>query len=127
MTRAAVGLPGGNGRVLNPSVAERPPPIPQIVTELWELVVAYFKQETTEPLKAIGRVVAFGVAGSLLLGFGVVFLTVGGLRVLQEETGTTFIGNWSWVPYLIMTVLLALGGALTWKVGARRKEKREAA
>lgn len=113
--------------MLNPSVAERPPPIPQIVTELWELVVAYFKQETTEPLKAIGRVVAFGVAGSLLLGFGVVFLTVGGLRVLQEETGTTFIGNWSWVPYLIMTVLLALGGALTWKVGARRKEKREAA
>ena len=40
------------------------------------------------------------------LGFGVVCVTVGGLRLLQEETGSTFTGNWSWAPYVIMTVVL---------------------
>jgi hypothetical protein len=49
------------------------------------------------------------VAGSLLLGVGVVLLLLAGLRALQTETGTTFTGNWSWVPYLIV---LVVGAAL---------------
>ena len=113
--------------MLTPTVNQRPPPIPQIASELYELVVAYFKQETTEPLKALGRVVAYGLAGSLLIGVGVVCITVGGLRLLQTETGSTFTGNWSWVPYLIITVLLGIGGALTWKIGTSRRQKRETA
>jgi hypothetical protein len=107
--------------VLNPNVPERPPPLPQVIAELWELVVAYFKQETLVPLQALLRVVALGLAGALLLGFGVVCLTVGGLRLLQEETGSTFTGNWSWAPYAIMTVVLLAGGALTWAIGTRKK------
>jgi hypothetical protein len=110
-------------RGLNPDVPDRPPPLPQVIAELWELVVAYFKQETLAPLQALVRVVAFGIAGALLLGFGVVCLTVGGLRLLQEETGSTFTGNWSWAPYAIMTVVLLVGGALTWKIGTRRKRQ----
>lgn len=112
--------------MLNPAVSERPPSLPQVVTELWELVVAYFKQETMVPLQQLGRAIAFGLLGSLLLGIGVIFVTVGGLRLLQEETGTTFTGNWSWAPYAIMTLVLLLGGALTWKLGSRRKQKRTA-
>jgi drug/metabolite transporter (DMT)-like permease len=108
---------------LNPNVPERPPPLPQVIAELWELVVAYFKQETLVPLQQLVRVVALGLAGALLLGFGVVCVTVGGLRLLQEETGSTFTGNWSWAPYAIMTVVLALGGALTWKLGTRKKRR----
>jgi hypothetical protein len=110
---------------LNPKVPDRPPPLPQVIAELWELVVAYFKQETLAPLQQLVRVVALGLAGALLLGFGVVCVTVGGLRLLQEETGSTFTGNWSWAPYAIMTVVLILGGVLTWKIGTRKKPRQE--
>jgi hypothetical protein len=108
---------------LNPNVPERPPPLPQAVAELWDLVLAYFKQETTVPLQKLGRVVGFGIAGSLLLGLGVVALTVGALRLLQEETGETFTGDWSWAPYGIVTVALLVLGAITWKVGSRRRRR----
>jgi len=113
-----------DGGVLNPAVPDRPPPLPQVLRELWELVVAYFKQETAVPLQQLARVVALGLLGSLLLGFGVVFLTLGGLRALQEETGTTFTGSWSWAPYAIMAAVLAVGAALVWKIGTRRRARR---
>ena len=117
------GLPNGYARDLNPKVPERPPPLPQVIAELWQLVVAYFKQETLVPLQQLVRVVALGLAGALLLGFGVVCVTVGGLRLLQEETGSTFDGNWSWAPYGIMTVVLIVFGVLTWKLGTRKKRQ----
>lgn len=109
--------------MLNPLVPDRQPPLPQVVAELWELVVAYFKQETLAPLQELVRVVALGLAGAFLLGFGVICVTVGGLRLLQEETGSTFDGNWSWAPYAIVTVVLLIGGALTWKLGTRRRRR----
>ena len=40
-----------------------------------------------------------------------------GLRALQDETGDTFTGDWSWVPYLIMIVVLLFGAALVWLLG----------
>jgi hypothetical protein len=100
------------------------PPLPQLVKELWELVVAYFKQETVVPLKQLGRWVGFGILGALLLGVGVLLLALAGLRALQDETGTTFTGNLSWIPYLIMFVALLAGGAITWKArGVQRRRK----
>jgi Putative Actinobacterial Holin-X, holin superfamily III len=99
-------------------------PIPQLVTDLRDLVVAYVKQETVVPLKSLGRWIGFGVAGSLLLGFGVVFLAMSGLRALQTETGDTFTGDWSWVPYLIMVFALVLGGALVWVARGARKARK---
>lgn len=108
--------------MLNPPVANRPAPIPQAVTELIQLVKAYFKQETTEPLKALGRVVAFGVAGSLLLGTGVIFVALGILRLLQDETDTTFHGNWSIIPYVVVIIALLVAAALVFKIGTRTKK-----
>jgi len=100
-------------------------PLPQLVLELRDLIVAYAKQETIVPLRQLGRYVLFGVAGSLLLGLGVVLLGVGGLRALQNETGDTFTGDWSWAPYLITFVAMLLGGIVTWKArGARSARKR---
>ncbi len=102
----------------------RNPPLPQLVAELWQLIVAYFKQETVVPLQQLGRWIAFGILGALLLGVGVLLLAVAGLRALQEETGSAFTGNLSWIPYMIMFVALVVGGAITWKArGARRRRK----
>lgn len=87
--------------------------LPELLSELWELVRAYVRQETLDPIKGVGKWVAFGVAGALLVGMGVVFLAVAVLRILQTETDTTFTGNWSWAPYLIVFAALAIGGGLT--------------
>ena len=103
---------------------DRPPPLPQLILELRELLVAYFKQETVVPLKQLGRYVAYGLIGALLLGLGVVFLGVAGLRALQTETDTALTGSWSWAPYAIMVAVLLAGGAITWMArGAVRRRK----
>ncbi len=103
---------------------ERTPPLPRLIFELRELLIEYFKQETVVPLKQLGRYVAFGLIGALLLGLGVVFLAVAGLRALQTETDTALTGNWSWAPYAIAVAVLLVGGAITWRArGAVRRRK----
>jgi hypothetical protein len=107
------------------TAAGRAPPLPQLVMEMRELVVEYFRQETIVPLKQLGRYVAFGLLGAFLLGLGVVLLGLAGLRALQTETDTTFTGNWSWAPYGIMVIALLVGGLATWKArGAVRRNRR---
>ena len=105
--------------------AKRPPPLPQLVTELRDLVVRYVREQTLIPLQKLGRYIGFGVLGSLLLGFGVLFLAMSGLRALQDETGDTFSGDWSWVPYLIMFIALLLGAALVWLARTARRAEKE--
>ena len=86
--------------------------LPTQIGELWRLVLAYFRQETVEPVRNLGRFVGFGVGGSLLLGLGVGLLVLATLRFFQTETGSTFTGHLSWVPYLIMMIVaLVLAGA----------------
>ncbi len=90
--------------------------------ELKTLLIAYFKQEAVDPLKALMRFVAFGVAGSFLLGIGVVFITLAGLRAIQTETDGRLDGNWSWSPYVIMVVVLLVGAVLVWRLRTDRHE-----
>lgn len=90
-------------------------------SEVKNLVVAYAKQETIEPIKGLGRFIAFGIAGSLLLSIGLVMLLLAGLRALQTETGSTFNGNWSWAPYLIVLVgAAALAGLTFSRIGGKK-------
>ncbi len=91
-------------------------------SELKTLLVAYFKQEAVDPLKALMRFVAFGVAGSFLLGIGVVFITLAGLRAIQTETDGRLDGNWSWSPYVIMVVVLLVGAMLVWRMRTDRND-----
>jgi len=116
----------GDARPDAPAVSSAPP-LPQLVIELRDLIVEYFKQETLVPLKQLGRYVAYGVLGALLLGFGAVFLGLAGLRALQTETDTALTGNWSWAPYLIVVVALLLGGGITWQArgAVRRRNERK--
>lgn len=76
-----------------------------------DMVKQYALQETVGPLKGAGRWLGLGIAGALLLGIGFVLLLLALLRVLQEETGDVFDGNWSFVPYVItLVVCLAVIG-----------------
>ena len=83
--------------------------IPGEAQELLQLVIGYAKQETLDPVKNLGRFVGFGLAGALLGSLGTVLLLLGGLRLLQTETGDAFDGRLTFVPYVIV---LALSGAL---------------
>lgn len=82
-----------------------PTSIPELASDLWQLTVDYAKQETIDPLKGLGRFVGFGIGGAFALGIGVTLLLLSGLRALQTETGTTFTGNLSWIPYLVVVVV----------------------
>jgi hypothetical protein len=96
--------------------------VPEIVTELFELTKSYARQETVDPLKGVGRYLGYGVLGALALGIGVILLMLAGLRALQTETGTTFTGNWSWLPYLIVLVVAT---ALIGLAISRIKQKKQ--
>ena len=88
----------------------------EILQELFELLKAYAKQETLDPLKSLGRYVAWGGVGALLLAIGIFFLALSGLRALQSQT-TTFSSTWSWVPYFAVTFVLALVIAVAvWRI-----------
>ncbi len=95
----------------------------QDVRELKDLVIAYAKQETIEPLKGLWRYVGFGLAGALLIGTGVCFLAIGLLRALQGNRGWAVHGNWSWVPYVIDVVLLVVIAALVWLARSKQSHK----
>jgi hypothetical protein len=89
------------------------------------LTIAYVKQETLGALKGIWTFLAWGVAGSLVIAVGVFLALLGVLRLLQDETGTTLTGNWSWVPYLAVSVLgLAVAGMAAWRIKAGPAERR---
>ena len=82
------------------------------MSEAFDLVKAYARQELLEPLVGVPRWLALGLAGSLALIVGLVLLLLGLLRALQTETGTVFAGNLSWIPYLVaaaaMLILIAV-------------------
>lgn len=101
------------------------------VSELKTLVIDYAKQETVDPLKAMGRYLGWGMGGSLLIGTGVSLMLLGLLRGLQridlfnrplEAHG----GTWSFAPYLItivvgLVVMAFAGLAIKKKSSAKKK------
>ena len=98
--------------------------LPGEAQELWQLVLGYAKQETLDPVKNLGRFLGFGLGGALLGSLGTVLLLLGGLRLLQTETGEAFDGNLTFIPYLL--VLLVSGaivaGALKAVTGGQRRD-----
>ncbi|MBW4030247.1 MAG: hypothetical protein HIU57_06160 [Acidobacteria bacterium] len=79
--------------------------------EVRELFVRYFKEQTVQPLKDLGRFVLFGAIGSIFVAFGVVIGLLGVLRMLQALF-PVLDGSLSFIPYLIVVVLALLIGLL---------------
>lgn len=92
--------------------------------EIRDLAVKYVKEETVQPLKDLGRFVAFGTIGSLFVGFGTTLLLLGALRFLQEQF-KVLDGSLSWIPYLVVVCLAAAVIALTlWRVVSGTAKRR---
>ena len=100
--------------------------LPTLAVELKDLVVAYAKQETLEPIKGLGRFIAFGIAGSVLVALGMLLLALAVIRVLQEEVPDLVDGNFSWVPYAIGIAFCAAVMALAIRGINTAKRRREA-
>ena len=84
----------------------------EIVGDLWQLIRDYAKQETVDPLKAIGNFLKLGLPGAVLLTLGLLFGSLAILRGLQGETGDHLNGNWNFVPYLATFVFAVLSVGL---------------
>ena len=80
--------------------------VPETLQDLKDLLISYAKQETVDPLKSLGRYLGFGLGGSALISLGSFFLALSLLRALQTQTGDVFATTWSFVPYLIVVVVL---------------------
>jgi hypothetical protein len=87
-------------------------PVGDLVNEFAGLVVGYVKQETLDPIRALGRYLGYGVAGSLLLSVGGILLSLTTIRLLQAETSASLTGSLSWVPYVGGMLVAAAAAAL---------------
>ncbi|HEY5024463.1 MAG TPA: hypothetical protein VII76_05755 [Acidimicrobiales bacterium] len=85
--------------------------------DFFHLVLDYAKQETLGPLKSLGRFLVFGLVGSVAITAGAVLLLLAALRALQSETGSSFTGHLSWLPYLIVAAAaVAVMGLAAWRI-----------
>jgi len=106
--------------------AKKDKSLPGEAQELFQLVVGYAKQETLDPVKNLGRFIGYGMAGALLGSLGAVLLLLGTLRLLQTETGDTFDGNWTFVPYVVVLVVSGAiaAGAMKARSRGQRRDSR---
>jgi len=89
--------------------------------EVASVALGYVKQETFGPLKKVGKLLAFGTAGSVFMAVGTILIGVGLLRLLQMETGSSFTGHLSWLPYGITVVFyLIVAAVVAARIGKRR-------
>jgi hypothetical protein len=92
--------------------------------EIKALALRYIKEETIQPIKEMGRFVLWGALGSLLVGFGYLFLLFGALRFLQNQF-KVLDGTLSWIPYLIVVALAAAVIGLTvWRIVSGTAKRR---
>lgn len=84
-----------------PPVSGRDDPA-EVLSELRDVVVAYFRQEAIDPLRRLALWLGFGLVGGVFLCTGLVLLALAGLRALQTETGGHLAGSLSWSPYAIV-------------------------
>lgn len=93
--------------------------------EVIDFVKAYAKQETVGPLRGAGRWLGYGTGAALAMGFGLVLILLGLLRVLQTEADRLATGSLSWAAYaitLVVTIVLLVLTLLRVKKSTLNKE-----
>ena len=77
-------------------------------SDVVELVVAYARQETVEPLRGAGRWILWGLISMTFVAFGMVIFSLGLLRLTQDLGNSAFDGAFSWAPYGIAMLFSAV-------------------
>lgn len=94
--------------------------LPELISESIDLTKQYFKQETVEPAKRLGRATGFGFAGASLFGLAALFGGIAAnrwiIRLLPEGRA------WSGLGYVISALVLVLIGGLIVGLGRRGYE-----
>ncbi len=89
--------------------------------EIQSMLVSYAKQETVDPLKTLGKFIAWGLAGAVFVFLGVFFLSMGVLRLLQQVfEGGSFAST---LPYLITIVVLVACIGIIFSLFSRSKKR----
>lgn len=100
-------------------MADRSKSLPNLASELYQMVIDYLKQETIVPIKALGRFVLWGLAGAVLLAISSVLLLIAALRALQFEAADVFDGNLSFLPYfIVLAAAVAVAAVAASRIGA---------
>jgi hypothetical protein len=90
--------------------------------EAQRLLVAYAKQETIDPLRNLGRYLAWGIGGALSTFLGVLLLALGLLRGLQRLAAFDS-GYATVVPYLITVAALVAVIGLIYLLYVRARKR----
>ncbi|MDH3606105.1 MAG: phage holin family protein [Acidimicrobiia bacterium] len=94
--------------------------LPELISESLDLTKQYFKQETVEPAKRLGKAAGFGFGGAALFGLAALF---GGIAVNRWIIRLLPDGRaWSGLAYVISALVLVLIGAIILAVGRRGYE-----
>ncbi len=92
------------------------------LTETARLAWRYVLQETVGPLKGLAKRAGLALAGAFVLAVGLVVLLIGLLRLIQGETGSTFSGSLSFLPYLLTAIGALIVFGIAAAIGLRSKE-----
>ncbi len=97
------------------------------ISDVVELVKEYARQETLGPIKGAGRWLGAGAAGAVLLGGGCALLVLSLLRMIQNEFGKSFRGDWTYLlPYLFALIASVLVMAFAaWRISKKKTLQKE--
>ncbi|MEY2445815.1 MAG: hypothetical protein QOE00_2395 [Ilumatobacteraceae bacterium] len=100
---------------------------PADIGQVVDLVKQYVRQETLGPIKGAGRWLGRGAAGAVMIGTGCVLLVLAFLRLVQNEYGKSFRGQWmSLLPYLFALVIsVAVMGVAVWRITKKKTLQKE--
>lgn len=79
----------------------------ETIQELRELLVAYARQETVEPLGKLKQYLGYGIPGAFLVTLGVYLVFMGIVRLVQHWDATAS-GYASLVPYAAGLIFLGV-------------------
>lgn len=81
-------------------------------------------QETVDPLRSLGKRLAYGLGGAVFLGLGAIFLGTGFLRLTTRHVEVASRGALSAIPYIVAGIGMVGFLVVAWRLGYRMEPER---